>query len=136
MTAFSRGPGIARNAALWALFISLETTAQITLKLAAADPNTLFAMPYHLPAFLGSAWFLMSIACDAANLLIWLTILARLDLSVAVPLSSGTYLAVVVAAWAYLNEPVSSNELLGIALICGGILLIGASEKDTTGTRG
>lgn len=134
MTAFSRRPGIVRNAALWALFISLEATAQITLKLAAADPNTWFAMPYHLPAFLGSAWFLMSIACDAANLLIWLTILAHLDLSVAVPLSSGTYLAVVAAAWAYLNEPVSLNELLGIALIFGGILLIGASEKDTTET--
>lgn len=134
MTELSRVPEIARNAALWALFIGLETTAQITLKLAVADPNTWFAMPHHLPAFIGSAWFLSSIACDAANLLIWLTILARLDLSVAVPLSSGTYLAVVVAAWAYLNEPVSLNELLGIALICGGILMISAPEKGATET--
>lgn len=134
MIELSRGSGIARNAALWALFISLETTAQITLKLAVVDPHVWLALPQHFPPFLGSAWFLTSIACDAANLLIWLTILSRLDLSVAVPLSSGTYLAVVAAAWAYLNEPVSPQQLLGIVLICGGLVLIGTPEQDAAET--
>lgn len=128
MTSPPRLSDVVRSASLWGLFIALETAAQVTLKLAAIDPNVWQPLPRFMPSFMGSMWFASSIGCDGANLLLWLAILRRHDLSAAVPLSSGTYLAVVAATWAFLNEPVSLQQVLGIVLISAGLILIAPSE--------
>lgn len=128
MTSLPRLSVLARQASLWGLFIALETAAQVTLKLAAVDPNAWQPLPHFMPSFMGSVWFATSIACDGANLLLWLSILRRHDLSAAVPLSSATYLAVLAATWSFLNEPVTLQQVLGIVLISAGLILIAPSE--------
>jgi undecaprenyl phosphate-alpha-L-ara4N flippase subunit ArnE len=61
--------------------------------------------------------------------LVWLLILNKIKLSVAYPLVSSTYVFLTFVGYYCFNEPLSQKDLLGIALIIGGILTIGVGEK-------
>ncbi len=55
---------------------------------------------------------------------IWLIVLASLNLSVAIPLSSIHYLIIFAAAHFFLKEHIDKTRLLGALLILIGILLV------------
>ena len=108
---------------LWLIFAVLETAAQVALKLASNHAGTSDILQSVSP-IVSSPWFIASIACDAANLAIWLAILQRHDLSVAVPLTSMTYFAVLLATGLFLREPVQMMQLVGLMLVGLGLTLV------------
>jgi|GEM_PF-830374 drug/metabolite transporter (DMT)-like permease len=55
--------------------------------------------------------------------LVWLAVLANLDLSIAVPLSSIHYLVIFAAAYFILKERIDKKRLFGALLILIGIIL-------------
>ena len=116
----------------WILFVVLETFAQIALKLAAVDVGPQSVMQIWFTALLSSHWFQVSIAADIVNFFIWMSILRRHDLSLAVPLSSLSYFTVVVLSTALLHESVTPLQLLGLSAVGIGIILIaGLDDADT-----
>jgi drug/metabolite transporter (DMT)-like permease len=112
---------------LWLIFVVLETAAQLTLKMASGAGTTHYLQS--IGTIVNSRWFMASIACDAANLIIWLAILRRHELSVAVPLTSMTYFAVLLASGLLLHEPVRLAQLMGLILIGGGVTLVSWNER-------
>lgn len=62
----------------------------------------------------------------ALSAIVWLSVLARWDVSKAYPMV-GFGFAISVAVGAALGEPVPLARWAGVALICGGVLLIGRS---------
>ena len=55
--------------------------------------------------------------------LLWMNALSRFELSFVYPFTSLNYVMILTASWLLLDESLSSTRILGVALICGGIVL-------------
>ena len=55
-------------------------------------------------------------------------VLSELDLSKAFPLSALSYVLVLLSSWLYFREQMTTLQLLGSALILGGVWLIGTAS--------
>ena len=60
-----------------------------------------------------------------ASSVVYLAAISKLDLSVAYPMLGLGYVLVVIISWLFLREPVSALRWLGVALIIGGVWLVG-----------
>ena len=76
------------------------------------------------------AWLFIGLSSYAASLVFWLFAIARLELSLAYPMLSLSYVLVYVVAvnWTPLHETVSLVRSLGILVVVVGIILIVHSE--------
>ena len=69
--------------------------------------------------------FWAGLGCTGLAAVLWLAVLSRLELSLAYPLLSLSYVLMLFAAhWLY-REPIGWARLLGVALICCGVALLG-----------
>ncbi len=66
----------------------------------------------------------------ALNFFIWIAILSRIDLSLAVPLGSATYLVIPLLAMFFLHENMPPLRWAGIFLIMAGIYLLSQSKPS------
>lgn len=66
----------------------------------------------------------------ALNFFLWIIILYKVDLSIAIPVGSLSYVLVPVAATVFLHEHVSALRWSGIALIVLGVHFVSRSKKD------
>lgn len=62
--------------------------------------------------------------------IIWSTILAKIDLSVAVPVASFSYILVPIASIIFLHEQVTILRWAGILFILTGVILVSLSSKE------
>jgi len=61
---------------------------------------------------------------------VWSTILSRIDLSVAVPIASFSYILVPLVSIIFLHEQISALRWLGITFILSGVILVSLSSKE------
>ena len=120
----------------WALILSgvgLNAAAQLLLKAAARplagltrfDAATLAAS---VALLLRSAPFWAGMFCYAASLCVWIAALAKAPVSVAYPMLSLGYVVVAAASVLWLGETLSPAKVLGIGLICLGVVLVSRSS--------
>ncbi len=64
------------------------------------------------------------------NFFVWIVILSRVDLSIAMPVGSTSYIFVPIAAMIFLHEHVSLMRWAGIALIIMGIHFVSQSRSS------
>lgn len=76
-----------------------------------------------------SPWMIAAIAVEAACFVIWMRVLAELDLSLAFPLSAISYILVIAASWLIFGESISLLQLTGSGLILAGVWLIGTAGR-------
>ncbi|MDD5108464.1 MAG: EamA family transporter [Candidatus Omnitrophica bacterium] len=77
------------------------------------------------------SWFLwVGLFIVVMVFIIWSTILTRIDLSVAVPVASFSYILVPIASIIFLHEKVTFFRWIGILLILGGVILVSLSSKE------
>lgn len=74
----------------------------------------------------------LGIGVYIVNFFIWITILSRVDLSVAVPVGSTSYIFVPLLSIIFLHEAVSPMRWLGIAFIIAGIHFVAKSTEPET----
>ena len=110
----------------WLILISLETLGQLSLKFAADGTDVSDSLGPWLQKLALNHWFQISIACDIAGFLAWMSILRRHDLSFAIPISGLCYFATVGISTIFLHEPVQSVQLIGLAIIGTGVILVAA----------
>ncbi|MBN2453620.1 MAG: EamA family transporter [Candidatus Omnitrophica bacterium] len=67
------------------------------------------------------------------NFFIWIVVLSRVDLSIAMPVGSTSYIFVPLAAMFFLHEAVSPLRWAGIILIAVGIHFVSQSKKPGEG---
>ncbi len=79
-------------------------------------------------------WLWIGIAFYLINFFLWIILLSRVDLSVAFPISSFTYIFVPILAIIFLHEQVPLMRWAGIVLIITGITLTTRSTETTPGT--
>ncbi len=62
--------------------------------------------------------------CYAASICVWLAALSKAPVSTAYPMLSLGYVVVAFASVLWLGETLSVPKVLGIALICAGVVLV------------
>ncbi len=123
------------SALTWVLILTgvgLNAAAQLALKVATRplagftrfDLATLIAS---VGVLLRSPPFWLGMSCYAASLCVWLAALAKAPVSVAYPMLSLGYVVVAFASALWLGEALTPERLLGIALICAGVVLVSRS---------
>jgi multidrug transporter EmrE-like cation transporter len=120
----------------WVLILAgvgLNAAAQLALKVATRplstfvqfDGATLMASIFVLAR---SVSFWVGMFCYGASLCVWLAALSRAPVSIAYPMLSIGYVIVAFASMLWLGETLSPAKMLGIALICVGVVLVSRSS--------
>jgi len=79
-----------------------------------------------------SPYIWMSFACEIINFVVWMTILKRHNVSQAFPLTAISYATIMITGWLVFHEPMQWAQLIGIAMIMGGIAMLGFSPKPSS----
>jgi drug/metabolite transporter (DMT)-like permease len=88
--------------------------------------SNLFTFMEHL---LGSSGFLIGAVLYVVNFFLWIAVLSKVDLSVAFPTGSTSYIFVAVLSMVFLGEQISLYRWGGIFLIIIGIWFISRSTR-------
>ena len=66
----------------------------------------------------------------AAVFILWSLILSKIDLSVAVPIASFSYILVPVVSVIFLHEQITALRWLGVFFVLAGVILVSLSSKE------
>jgi multidrug transporter EmrE-like cation transporter len=72
--------------------------------------------------------FWAGMLCYGASVCVWLAALSKAPVSTAYPMLSLGYIVVAVVSVLWLGETLSTAKMLGIALICAGVVLVSRSS--------
>lgn len=105
------------------LSVSLNALAQIFLRhgLKGSDFPSSFAAATDTilsPGVLGG------IACYAISIIAWLAVLSRVQVSIAYPCQAFGYVLASAVAWQFLGESMTTQNMLGLALVCAGVIVL------------
>jgi len=102
----------------------LDTSAQLLMKKGI----------HHLFNFSNpdSHFFWIGLIIYLSNFFLWMKILSKIDLSVALPLASIGYILIPIASIFFLHEHVPPARWLGLALIIWGIYFVSQSQSSET----
>ena len=116
----------------WALILTgvgLNAAAQLLLKVATRPLGhfTVFnfdTLNSSILILFKSFPFWAGMLCYAASICVWLGALSKAPVSTAYPMLSLGYVVVAFASVLWLGETMSPAKVLGIALICAGVVLV------------
>jgi multidrug transporter EmrE-like cation transporter len=72
--------------------------------------------------------FWSGMVCYAASVCVWVAALSKAPVSTAYPMLSLGYVVVAAVSVAWLGESLTPGKMLGIALICAGVVLVSRSS--------
>ncbi len=84
-------------------------------------------------AALGSGYLWLGLAAVALVFVTWITVLSKIDLSAAMPVTSFSYVFVALASRIFLHEAISPLRWSGIALILIGVAIVSWGEEGEGG---
>jgi multidrug transporter EmrE-like cation transporter len=121
----------------WTLILTgvgLNAAAQLLLKVA-TRPLAHFSQ-FSASTLTGSVVILCKslpfwagMVCYAASVCVWLAALSKAPVSTAYPMLSLGYVVVAAVSVMWLGESMSPAKVLGIALICAGVVLVSRSAS-------
>jgi multidrug transporter EmrE-like cation transporter len=120
--------------ALFALIlfsVALSAGAQIVLKLGMSSPAVQAALNggtrMEALASIASSWgVVVGLAMYGLGAMVWLLVLARIDVSKAYPFVGLGFLMTMALGYFLLAEPVTATRLLGTVLVAAGVYLVAA----------
>jgi multidrug transporter EmrE-like cation transporter len=120
----------------WALILSgvgLNAAAQLLLKIATKPLSHFSAfnadvLSSSVMILLKSPPFWAGMLCYAASVCVWVAALSKAPVSTAYPMLSLGYVVVAAVSVMWLGETLTLPKVVGIALICGGVVLVSRSS--------
>jgi drug/metabolite transporter (DMT)-like permease len=111
--------------------VILDTVLQIFWKTAAVQlPSDAEAVMSVLAIF-REPLFLLVICIMMVQLINWMGVLAHADLSFAQPFTALSYVSVGAISVIFMNEPIDSLQVLGIACVLAGVYFISQTDHVT-----
>ena len=115
---------------LWALLIATESAGQLFTKVAGDQLGQMDFNWQWLTQVARNPGILAAIASYLGAFFVWMLILRRSSLSLACPLSSLVFVAVLLGSWLGLGEHISVLHWVGVAVIVAGIALLAEGEEN------
>lgn len=111
--------------------VSLNALAQVALR------KTMLSIP-PIPTAIGdffgfglslliNPWFIAGMSCYVFSIGLWMAVLGKVEVSLAYPLLSVGYIITAVIGYFFLKEDINMMRIIGLALICSGIVFISRS---------
>lgn len=111
--------------------VGLSALAQILLKTGMSTGTVQVAMASGgmplVQAIMTSTHVILGLALYGAGALIWLLVLARIDVSVAYPFVGLGFVVTLALAWLILNEPIGMSRVFGTLLVGAGVYFVAHS---------
>lgn len=111
-----------------------DTVAQFFMKKGLARTGIASVTFSNLSEFItrnaGSGFLWLGLAIFMLNFFVWIVILYKVDISIAMPVGSTSYVFVPLVAVFFLGEHISLLRWMGIMLIVLGIHFVSRSKKD------
>jgi len=107
--------------------VSLASTGQMLLKygmIKVGRISGIESIPSKLLTALINPFVLLGLFVFGISALSWLIVLSRVKLSIAYPMVSLGYAAVVILSWLIFKEPLKLVSLVGCAVVIVGVFLI------------
>jgi len=114
---------------LWALLIATDSAGQLFTKVAGDQLGPMDFSWQWLADVARNPGILAAIASYLGAFFVWMLILRRSSLSLAFPLSSLVFVAVLLGSWLGLGEHISALHWVGVVVIIGGIALLAEGEE-------
>lgn len=92
--------------------------------------NTLQEYLLFIKCMVATPWIWAGFIVITINFFLWMLVLAKVDLSVAFPVGSTSFLFVPLASIFLLHENIGLLRWLGVILIVSGVILISKSSYD------
>ncbi len=116
----------------------LETFSQFCFKkganaadfLGVSDPESAFVF---FKTVIPSPFIWLGLISVSMIFIIWVAILSRVDLSVAVPVASFSYITIPLVSHIFLHEHISHTRWMGIFCILVGVILVSVSTRHREG---
>jgi drug/metabolite transporter (DMT)-like permease len=113
----------------------LETFHQFCFKKSAlfeGDPsiNGFYDLLLFFKGVFSSPFFWIGLLSLILMFIVWSTILSKIDLSVAVPIASFSYILVALVSILFLHETISLLRWFGIFLILMGVVFVSMSSQE------
>lgn len=113
--------------ALLLVAIALSATGELLLKHGMSEIGVFtFELPVLIRIFL-TPQILLGFTLVFGGAIFWLAVISRVDLSFAYPMLALGYVIVVFASWLFFQEPINATKLVGVAVICSGVLILARS---------
>lgn len=87
-------------------------------------------VPIFIKAALSSPFLWLGLLSVFLTFIIWSGILSKIDLSVAVPLASFSYVLVPIVSIIFLHEKINALRWIGIAFILIGVYFVSITSKE------
>jgi len=81
----------------------------------------------HVGSMITNVWLWGAMICYALSILLWMSVLSKVEVSYAYPFLSVGYVVSAIAGYALFNENLSPVRIAGIIVICIGVILISRS---------
>lgn len=111
--------------------IVLTALAQVTLKKAMLNAPVAWSGVREVAAsvivLLLNPFLIAGMALYAVSIVLWLAVLSRAEVSAAYPMAAIGFIITAVIAHVTLGEALPVTRMLGIGLICAGVILISRS---------
>lgn len=108
--------------------VSMSVTGELLLKHGMNQVGVLSLHPDNIMSGLWrsftSPFVLLGFASVFGGSIFWLSIISRVQLSYAYPMLSLGYVLVVIASWIFLNEQFHPMRLVGVLVICIGVVIV------------
>ena len=114
----------------WTALLGFETLCQISLKYAGLANADFDFSPAAFARAIVTPPLWVAIGCYIGAFVAWMTILRKSTLSAAFATSAIVFVAVMFASWWVFGEHIGALQLIGAAIIVGGILLLGADDAN------
>jgi multidrug transporter EmrE-like cation transporter len=82
------------------------------------------SIPYALMRIFWNGWALSAIFCFVASMVLWIKVIASMELSRAYPSVSISYIMVFLFSVLFFKEAVSGSKLLGFSMILAGVFFL------------
>ena len=117
------------------LLLAFDTFAQLAFKIAVTQlgefPTQNVSAIWHYCLQLAHNFYVIyGVLALILALFTWLTLISKVDLSFAHPMTSLAYATIPLAGTYFLNEPLHWPQMVGIALIVIGVIVISDDEPD------
>jgi drug/metabolite transporter (DMT)-like permease len=116
------------------LAVLLDTAGQLLWKVSIESLPSSVGLRSTLDAALHQPLFVVLIAVFLGQLVNWLRVLQRADLSYVQPITSLSYVTVCVLSGALLGEHVSVAKVIGVLCVLTGVALVSQSKRADTDT--
>jgi drug/metabolite transporter (DMT)-like permease len=126
------GGGNVKTIALILLSVALGVTGQIFLKQGVSAEGPITGLNKGVLTMLFKPMVLLGLFSYGLSSISWLVVLSRTELSYAYPMVALGYVFVFFLSWWFFDERVTWIRVIGLFLICFGVVLVAITKPPTT----